>query len=246
MLAPVILIDAKPWEKLTEDIKARIADLSPWAQQLPGIIRTGAGSLSEQRARRTFLDFGGSAHRWRESAYQQGIRDPDEDLLFDAVEGRSPASVTTVTRDGCEIGVRDLVLKQLYAARGNKIVSTASYADFLLGGFSARTGPAPARPAKPVNPVTRNARTPSGKPKRGGRPKNITKWLSEQAMYWKLGWTYGYWPTDAELRAGLLTYPKNMGFNPTLLGRAQDALLEHLLGAGRLARGAALDPRRAM
>jgi hypothetical protein len=241
LLNLTLALDAAPVGKVLDDMRARMEDVSPWARGVPAILRKGAGSIGEQIDRRTFLSASGGAAPWQDAPYQRGKLDPDEYILLDAMEGRNAASVTSVTATGAGIGVRDIVLRQLYAAAGNGILSTANYARTLTGGFGESPGVYRAKPAKGIQR--------SGRPRRNlrsdrPRPRNITRWSAGQAMYWKLGLTYDFWPTEAELRAGIPSYPRTVGLNPVLVGRVRRALLEHVVGKDRLARGAALDPRR--
>lgn len=243
MLHLAFALDAAPVGKVLDSIRHNMEDVSPWARGVPAIIRHGPGSFEEQIDRRAWQALTGGVHPWQEAPYQRGRLDPDEHILFDALEGRNAAAVTTMNRDGAGVGVRDIILRQLYAAAGNGIVSPANYARVLTGDFGRAPGVYRAKPEK-------LARLGTGGPRRnvrGGdrpKPRNITRWSRQYAMYYKLLLTYGYDATEAELRAGIPVYPRVVGPTPTMVSRLRRALLEHVVGKDRLARGAALDPRR--
>jgi hypothetical protein len=236
------VLDAAPAMKLLGDVRARAEDPSPWARTVPEIVRRGPGSFGEQIDRRQHYQLAGGTLPWREPAYAKGRPDPDEDILLDAIEGRSPASFTVVDRFGARLGVRDVMLRILYAARGNGIVSTAPLASFLTGDFGRRTAPALAKPVKAIRRTGRPRGIRSAAAKAVAR--NITKWSRGFAMYFRLLYSFGYDATEAELRAGISVPPKGIGPNPIMERRLRDGLIEYVIGKARLARGAALDPRR--
>lgn len=216
-------------------IEERMRNLQPWAQGLPEIIRRGEGSLEQQIQTRTYLDLEGGATAWREPAYATGAQPEaarrSEAVMFDAVLAQGPGSITRINQAGCEIGVNDLVVRQLSATlpNANGIVSTASYFGFVTGDFTERTTDGLARAVKPTRPASARRKGVRGSGS-GVRPQNITAVSAKLAMYWFLGLNYGYWPTEAELTGGIPTPPKNMGISRKVVERATTALFDHLLG----------------
>lgn len=177
------------------------------------IIRTGPGSLEEQIRRRTFIDETGASHPWVEPRHVRGVlpapAQARERILWDAALGRSAAAITRIQDNRVAISVDERDVGRASANLGNKIVSSVPYFNFVTGGFNARRSPALAQPVKPS---------------RSRRTFPQARW----AMWWFLGLTYGLWLTDASLKRGIPTPPKNMGITPTGRKRALDSVLRYV------------------
>lgn len=200
---------------LLRDIRRRMA--APTAGKsgaaIAKAIRTGEGSLEEQIRRRTFIDERGASHPWTEPRYVRGdLPEPAaarERVLWDAALGRSGASITRIKDNSVAISVDEARVGQSAAALGNKIVSSVPYFSFVTGGFNQRRT---AATAQPVKPSLSRANFPQA------------RW----AMWWFLGLTYGLWLTDAALKRGIPTPPKNMGISPAVRRRALDSVLRYI------------------
>ena len=223
----------------------RLKNLAPATAKWPAIMRQGPGSLAEQIQRRAFMDQTGASTLWREPAYAQGKPLPiraaaGEKIMWSAALGLGPGSITRSDAHGAAIGVDDTVVRALAAHLGNQLVSSASYFPFVTGSFSQRRTDGFAKPVKCTNP------TKKPRAARGTATYRVGRWSkygSQFAMWWFLGLTYDYWATEAELRAGIATPPKNLGISKPMLARARQALADYVIGASRLQQGAASDPR---
>lgn len=186
-------------------------------RSVASVIRTGPGSLEEQINRRTFIDESGTGHPWVEPRYVRGsLPEPAlarERILWDAALGRSGAAITRIEPNRVAISVDERQVGQSAAGLGNRIVSSVPYFNFVTGGFNARRSSALAQPVKP----SRSMRTfPQAK----------------FAMWWFLGLTYGLWLSDAALKRGIPTPPKNLGITPVVRKRALDNVLRYI-GTGQ-------------
>ena len=181
------------------------------------VIRTGKGSLEEQIRRRTFLDERGAGHAWREPRYVRGglpeAARAREQILWDAALGRSAASITRIEANRVAISVDERQVGAASAELGNKIVSSVPYFTFVTGGFNVRRTAATAQPVKPSR-------------SRANFPQ--ARW----AMWWFLGLTFDLWLSDAALKRGIPTPPKNMGISPAVRKRALDSVLRYI-GTGK-------------
>lgn len=200
---------------LLREIQARMR--SPLAggsgKAVAGIIRTGKGSLEEQIRRRAFIDEAGGVHPWSEPRYVRGAL-PEaaaarERILWDAALGRSAASITRIEANRVAISVDERQVGAASAQLGNKIVSSVPYFTFVTGGFNIRRSSALAQPVKPS---------------RSRRNFPQARW----AMWWFLGLTYGLWLSDAGLKRGIPTPPKNLGISPEVRRRALDSVLRYI------------------
>lgn len=240
-------IDVRGAETLKRQLLARAADLSPATRTMEAQIRRGPGSISEQIARRAYMSEDGSVRPWQEAAIlpASAASHPrvraGEEIMWRAARGESAAGFTRSGPRFALVGVNDLLVRQ-EAARlpgANGIVSSASYFGFVTGDFSRRTTPAPAQPSKPI------ARRP-GQKRTGGsgvKPHNLTAYNVRFAWWWFLGYTHDIWLTEAQTRAGIMTPPKNIGWNPILLERIRDRVADYIVGPDFTKRGRANDPR---
>lgn len=242
-------VDVRGAETLKRKLLERAKDLSPVMRTMEAQIRRGPGSIADQIARRAYFAEDGSVRPWQEpsilpagaSAHPR-VR-AGEEIMWRAARGESAASISRSGPRFALVGVNDLLVRQEAARLGNQIVSSASYFGFVTGDFSKRTSAAPALPAKPIARRPGQKRTGRGG---GPKPENLTRYTVQYAMWWFLGYTHGIWLTEAQLRAGIMTPPKNIGWNPVLLERIRDRVADYIVGASDFTeRGRANDPRRA-
>lgn len=247
-----IEVDTRGYNALEKRLREAARDLSPVMKLAPSMIRKGPGSISEQIQRRAYFAEDGSIRPWQEPAGlpAAGRSHPrvraGEEILWRAARGESAASITRVGPRFAAVGVNDLIVRQQAAQLGNQIVSSAEYFAFVTGNFSERTSAAPAQPSKPIRRI--------GRPKPGtgtGTPRhaieNLTPYTVQFAMWWFLGYTFGIWLTESQLRTGIMTPPKNIGWNPALIERFRDAVADHIIqkavgSTGATARGRENDP----
>lgn len=242
-----VAVDVRGAETLKRKLLERSKDLSPVMKYAPTLIRQGPGSIGEQIARRAYMAEDGSVRPWREpsilpaSASAHPRVRAGEEIMWRAARGESAASITRTGPRFAVVGVNDLIVRQEAARLGNQIVSSAEYFAFVTGNFSERTSPAPAQPSKPIARRPGQKRTGRGG---GAKPENLTRYTVQFAMWWFLGYTHGIWLTEAQLRAGIMTPPKNIGWNPILLERIRDRVADYIVGAQDFtSRGRANDPR---
>lgn len=244
-------VDVRGAETLKKRLIAAARDLSPVMKLAPSIIRKGPGSISEQIQRRAYMAEDGSIRPWQEPSIlpASGRSNPrvlaGEEIMWRAARGESAASITRTGPAFAVVGVNDLLIRQEAARLGNEIVSGSPYFSFVTGEWSRRTSPAPAIATKPTRRIGRPGPRTGLAPK--VRPENLTAYTVKYAMWWFLGYTYGIWLTESQLRAGVMTPPKNIGWNPVLIERLRDAVTDHVIAAaggdsGSTARGRANDP----
>lgn len=192
-------------------------------------IRFGSGSLDEQIRRRAHIDRSGIVRPWKEPMVQGREVGPDdkmEGIFWRAALGQSGAGSEEMGPARVAIVVNDSLVRREAAQLGNQIVSSASYFPFVTGGFDERLTPERSVPTKPSRSRRR-------------------EFVARFAMWWYLGLTWGVWLTEAELRKGVLTPPKNLGFNPTMMeGLAEIVLKEAIKGFPPILGGLGRDPGR--
>jgi hypothetical protein len=149
--------------------------------------------------------------------------------MFDAVTGRGPGTVTRISGKRVQIGANDLVIRQLAALAGNRIVSSEEYLPFVTGRFTERETPARSRFSKPSLwrrglPRARQARAISTP------PKNFDPRSAQLAVWWLFGLSLDLWLTFDQIRNGLLVPPKNLNaWTPGVLTRINDAYGRYII-----------------
>jgi hypothetical protein len=216
-------------------VNERLRNLSPWAQQLPAIMRFGEGSLAQQIATRTYLDETDGAHPWREPFYAHGALPPPvaagEEIMWAAALGEGPGGVTRIFQNGASLSVDDGTIRALAAnlPTASGIVSTAEYFPFKTGDWSDRQTDGLAVGVKPTKPQALRQRSRPGAGRKFPKPKNPDSVNVRYALYWFLGFNYDYWPSGTEMEAGIPTPPTNMGISGGIIERAKAALWDYVL-----------------
>lgn len=238
-----VTLDFTGADALVAKLRERASDMSPALRPMVDYLRRGPQGFAAQISRRTCMHLDAS-RPWQEPHYARGglpaAARAGEQPLWDAALGGA-GSGQTVTRNT----VRCLVFESVVAARsaslGNGVISTAGYFADVTGGWFQRQVAALLRAVKPanLNKWFRGARSGEKRPKVSG----ITAFTRLYAMFWKVAFTFGYSLTEAELRSGVSTPPKNLGIPSSAIEHFKGLLVDHLLGAGSLARGRANDPR---
>lgn len=243
-----VSLDITGAETLKRRLQERSRDLSPVMKLAPSLIRKGPGSIAAQIAARAYFAEDGSVRPWREPAGLPagGSSHPrvvaGEEIMWRAARGESAASITRTGGRFAAVGVNDLLVRQEAARLGNQIVSSADYFGFVTGNFSERQTAAPAIPSKPIARLPgQRRRSPSGRA--SPTPQNLTRYTVQYAMWWFLGYTFGIWLTEGQLRSGVMTPPKNIGWNPVLIERIRDQIADYIVGPDFTERGRANDPR---
>jgi len=192
-------------------------DYSGAMQQVPGIIRFGPGSYSEQIAGRYHHDANGAIAPWAEPGYNLGDTPPAdalerEQVIWDAALG-GQGSITNSGPDWAEVGIDDVTVKARSTAIGNQlpVPSDVSYAAFVTGGIGVADNRLPRFAV---------ARKPA---------KTKRKFKSEKmqtAMYWFLKLAFGYVMTERDYRSGIFTPRKRIGWNPVLFDRVRKMVFD--------------------
>lgn len=212
----------RPFQRVAAAMKEPFGDGR--GRQAVEQVRRGKGGLAAQIARRTHFDQKGGERAWQEPTVRGKRLAPDhrmESIFWRAALGQGSGSYEVIRNDRVQLGVRDIAVRQEAAALGNKIVSTADYFPFVTGGFGTRTEPKRALAVK-------SSRV-------GGF------YQARFAMWWYLALTHGIWLTKSELQKGVLTPPKGLGINPTMVEALTRSLLKAMVSdlPGGLQRGKA-------
>lgn len=242
-----VSLDITGAQTLKRQLEERSRDLSSVMKLAPSLIRKGPGSIAAQIAARAYFAEDGSVRPWQQPSGIPASSHPrvlaGEEIMWRAARGESAAGVTRTGALFAAVGVNDLLVRQEAARLGNQIVSSADYFGFVTGNFSERTSPAAAQPSKPIARLPgQRRRSPSGRA--SPKPQNLAAYTVQYAMWWFLGYTYGIWLTEGQLRAGVMTPPKNIGWNPILIERIRDQVADYIVGPDFTARGRANDPGR--
>jgi hypothetical protein len=214
--------------QVLDSVAARARNPAPARAKVPKIARAGRQSLMEAVTTRRYINREGVATVWQEPAHLQGRPIPDriragEQIMWDALTGRGPGTVTRIGSRGVEIGANDLVIRVLAAQIGNRIVSGEEYLPFVTGRFTERTTPARSRFSKPS--LWRTGRAPRQGPRRAisTPPKGFDPRAARLAVWWLLGLSLDLWLSYDQIRTGLLVPPKNINaWTPGVLTRISD------------------------
>lgn len=227
--------------ELKARLGAKLRNVRAVMERVPARLRRGPEGFSDQIGRREMIHLG-ARRRWTEPFFVHGALSAaaraSEQVFWDAELGGAGGG-QRITNNSALVTVSESVVGARLAALGNGIVSPAANFRDATGGFFQRQTPAALKAVKGIGP-----RKPRGGSRRASgakaTPGPFGRW---HAMFWWVFYNYGVSLTDSQLRAGILTDPKNTGISNVTVAWFKDAVVEHVLGAGSLARGRANDPR---
>lgn len=213
------------------------------------IRRSAPGSYAQQIAARELWSWQGGKSKWGEAEYVRGISLPPaaqarEDVIWDALLG-GPGSFTRTGKDFAELGVYDQTVKLRSTALGNNlpVPDSVSYAPFVTGGIGVKplSLSRMAKPAKAANrSKVKTGKTWSGIKLTSAERKIIgsaSEYSKSYAMWWFLGFTFHYWPTDQQMKSGIMVPPKRVSPNPDMWYAILDEFQMSMIGAKGGGRG---------
>lgn len=224
MAGVTIRIDFQRAQSVLAAVAARAEDPRPVLDGWPELFRRGPDGIDSQVATRTYHGPHGEARPWVEPSFATGPASGGarerEEVLWNAARGSGPAAFQRVDARSASIGVDDSVIHLLSAQFGNGQVAPAEAAYFrtVTGGWDQVQTTINVRPYKLA--VLPRGRQETRYPDSGGskfKPKNVTAETRRYAMFWYLGYTYDYWPTEQELLAGIPMSPKNLGISQAIV-----------------------------